>query len=85
MTDETSRFFALHQLAARSGEGLRPEFEALLRRHAGEPVDGVVRFDPPTRSAGPAHQMATKEQLEDPDITVLPAVQNGPARRRAAG
>ena len=68
---EITGMLALHNLAAKFGDGLKPEFLAKLTKDDDSALNGVSRLNAPIASAGPAHQIATPEQLRDGGIPVL--------------
>lgn len=80
MTKDLAGLLLLHDLAAPSGGGLKPELLALLRREQAAAGQGAIPLGQPARSAGPARQNATAEQLAAPGIAVLGAARA--ARRR---
>lgn len=75
--------FALHRLATRFGEGLRPELaEALMsERH---PSGTVVPFQPPIERVPPISQSAPESELRDLGIAILrPRSEHEPGPGRA--
>jgi hypothetical protein len=73
MTEILSGFSALHRLASQFGDGLKPELAELLDRDAQLAQRDVHSLAAPQKSAGPKHQFATNDELEEAGIPVLRA------------
>lgn len=71
----------LHELASRSGEGLRPEFAELLDREMDQARQGVIRLQMPITRTLPGRQLVSAEELQALGIPVLgrgkPPTDNG--------
>lgn len=68
MANDFQWLLAMHDTAARFGDGLKPELEALLRRDMTRFGPGVQDMNIVPVSSGPVQQTATKAQLADAGI-----------------
>ncbi|MEM6938540.1 MAG: hypothetical protein AAF943_14010 [Pseudomonadota bacterium] len=73
---DLSKLLLLHQAAAPYGVGLNPKLLALAQRVQVAAGPGVVALNMPVTSAGPSHQSATAEDLENAGVTRLHAKQS---------
>ena len=71
MADDISRLLAMHDQASAFGDGLKPELLRLLRHTASQSAMGAIPLRMRAKSAGPAEQRATEEQLSSAGIAIL--------------
>lgn len=71
MADDFSWLLKMNELASRHGDGLKPELAKMLGARAEAQLQGAVPLPVRAASSGPAHQFATKEELDRAGIPVL--------------
>lgn len=73
MKDIFSGLAALHTLATRYGDGLKPELLDLAQRSEHMVHQGVVPLEVKAVSSGPSHQTASQTSLNASNISSLEA------------
>lgn len=71
MDQEFQRLLSMHDMAARFGDGLKPELHALLLGRRQMESEKICLLDAPLKSSGPAHHDLTRAELDERRIPVL--------------
>lgn len=83
MAHDFTWMLAMHGIAQKFGDGLKPELVDLLKDRQNQQA-GVTRLEVTLRSSGPAHQEGSTQDFADPKIATLqqPVLHSKPRRSK---